>query len=113
MRQVISFWADTEKDADLLAWLDGQINKSAAIRAALRAAMQLESDQTAVTEAVAAALASELAYLPDLVTRTVKDALAAYRLSPAQPAEVVDDEPAAAAANLDGLLDRLAGGALD
>ena len=32
-----SFSLDTERDADLLAWIDAQANASAAVRAALRA----------------------------------------------------------------------------
>jgi hypothetical protein len=33
----LSFSCDTEKDADVLAWRDGQDNFSAAVRAAIRA----------------------------------------------------------------------------
>ena len=36
-RQTITFVLDTERDRDILRWLEGQANKSAAIREAIRA----------------------------------------------------------------------------
>jgi len=36
-RQTITFVLDTERDRDILRWLQGQENKSAAIREAIRA----------------------------------------------------------------------------
>jgi hypothetical protein len=36
-RQTITFVLDTERDRDILRWLEGQNNKSAAIREAIRA----------------------------------------------------------------------------
>jgi hypothetical protein len=115
-KQSIIFVVDDEKDADLLAWLEDKRNRSATIRNAIRVVMEAEAGNgqtTAITEAVSEALAGEMACLPDLVARTVKDALASYRLAPAQQETLEGEEPAAAAANLDGLLDRLANGALD
>jgi hypothetical protein len=36
-RQTITFVLDTERDRDIVRWLEGQANKSAAIREAIRA----------------------------------------------------------------------------
>lgn len=36
-RQTITFVIDTERDRDILRWLEGKTNKSAAIREAIRA----------------------------------------------------------------------------
>ena len=38
-RQTITFVLDTERDRDILRWLQGQENKSAAIREAIRACL--------------------------------------------------------------------------
>lgn len=40
------FSLDTEKDADIIAWLDGQENVSEAVRKAIRAAMLVYSGPT-------------------------------------------------------------------
>ena len=103
------------RDDDIAAWYEAQEDKSEAVRNAIRAAMEAESGDgrmAAITEAVSEALADELARLPGMVAQTVKDALASYQLTPTT--EVPEgNEPAAAAANLDGLLERLGNGALD
>ena len=39
-RQTITFVLDTERDRDILRWLDRQDNKSAAIRGAIRANLE-------------------------------------------------------------------------
>lgn len=116
-KQPIIFVLDDQRDADLLAWLEGKHNRSETIRNALRAAMKAETDggqAAAIAEAVGTALAAELARLPDLVERTIREVLASYRLMPLMQTGMTEDrEPAAAAANLDSLLERLTNGALD
>lgn len=115
MRDAVIFTVDSERDADLLAWLKSKPNRSAVIRDALRRAMEAETDgdpARVVTEAVNAALADTLARLPSLVANAVRDALASYSLTPAREAPEWK-EPPTAAANLDGLLERLNSGALD
>ena len=103
------------RDDDIVAWYEAQEDKSEAVRNAIRAAMEAESGDgrmAAITEAVSETLADELARLPGMVAQTVKDALANYQFAPrAETSE--GDEPATAAANLDGLLERLGNGALD
>lgn len=42
-RQTITFVLDTKRDRDVLRWLQGQENKSAAIRAAIRACLEHEA----------------------------------------------------------------------
>lgn len=117
-KQPVVFVLDDQRDADLLAWLEGKRNRSETIRNALRAAMKAETDggqAAAIAEAVGTALAVELARLPELVERTIREVLASYRLMPLAQPEVSseDREPPGAAANLDSLLERLANGALD
>ena len=48
---------DTNRDADLIAWLDEQPNRSAAVRSALRAQI---TQQDPVLETIRAAIRSEL-----------------------------------------------------
>ena len=47
-RQAITFVADTDRDRDILRWLEDQDNKSAAIREAIRAQLSNELDITLV-----------------------------------------------------------------
>lgn len=94
MAAVINFSVDREADQDIIAWLDRQPNKSAAIRAAIRAYM---ADQEGPT------LADILAEIRSLPSR-----LSVVRVASQPSADEEDrEEPAAAAANLDELLDRL------
>ena len=107
-RRAVTFVVDDEKDVDLLDWLARQANKSAALREAIRAAMRLQNgdSQEAV---VRAAVAGELARLPDVVASAVREALAGYRL----PSAEVEREPGAEdpelAARLDAQLDEFFG----
>ena len=55
---------DTDRDADLLTWLDGQANRSAAIRSALRAQLtEQDPDLETIRAAVRIELTSALARL--------------------------------------------------
>ena len=47
-KQAITFVVDSDRDRDILLWLDGQANKSAAIREAIRA--HLERGTVTLTE---------------------------------------------------------------
>lgn len=93
---VANFSMDSEKDRDIIRWLDAKTNRSAAIRAAIR-------DHMTKTEGV-----------------TLADVLAEVRALPSKLSVVAVDsgpvlegeEPETAAANLDGLLDRLGNGDL-
>ena len=64
-KQTVSFWLDKEKDEDIIAWLEGQRNRSKAIRDALRAAIAPPPalDISAVRAVVEAALDEKLASL--------------------------------------------------
>lgn len=93
---------DEERDADLLAWLDGQANQSAAIRAALRAYIRLnngEGREATVREAVEAVLPD----LRETVAAAVREVLANYRIPVA--AEYNGDEDPELAARLDAQLE--------
>jgi len=88
------------RDDDITAWCDAQGDKATAVRAAIRAVMRLQNGDT--QEAIVKeAVARELARLPDVVAATVREALAAYRLAPAE----VEREPGAEDPELAGRLD--------
>jgi hypothetical protein len=89
---------DGDADRDILAWLESHRNQSAAVREAIRYYMARED--AGVT------LADVLAEIRSLPSRLQVVAVA----SDEAPG---GEEPAAAAANLDTLLDRLAGGAIE
>jgi len=91
-------------DDDIAAWYEAQQDKSGAVREAIRSYIRMqngESQETAIREAVAIATAN----LPIVVAEAVKEALAAYRLSPMQERQVVGDEDPELAARLDSQLD--------
>ncbi|MDW8069088.1 MAG: hypothetical protein RML46_09260 [Anaerolineae bacterium] len=93
---------DEERDADLLAWLDGQANQSAAVRAALRAYIRLnngEGREATVKEVVEAVLL----VLRETVAAAMMEALANYRIPVA--AEYDGDEDPELAARLDAQLE--------
>jgi cell pole-organizing protein PopZ len=98
MATVINFSLDSDADKDILRWLEGQSNRSAAIRTAIRAY---------TTRAEGPTLADVLAEIRALPSRLSVTAVHG------EPIADVGEEPAAAAANLDGLLDRLGNGDLD
>jgi len=94
-RTFASFSLDIEADRDILRWLDRQDNRSAAIREALREHL----DRNSVT-------------LDDVYRAIMKlerkiEAGVAIVADGASLAEDDWDEPAEAARNLDGLLNRL------
>jgi cell pole-organizing protein PopZ len=95
MSTVVNFSLDPDADRDIVRWLDSQANKSAAIRAAIRAHMAKEQGVT---------LADVLAEIRALPSRMRVVAPGADQVEAA-----AGEEPIAAAANLDGLLDRLDG----
>ena len=93
MAIVFNFSLDPEADKDIVQWLDEQPNRSAAIREAVRG-------HIAKTEGLTLAdVLAEIRALPGrLRVVTAQDG----------PATAwIEDEPETAAANLDGLLDRL------
>jgi cell pole-organizing protein PopZ len=94
---IANFSLDSEKDKDIIRWLDAQSNRSAAIRAAIR-------DHIARSEGVT--LADVLAEVRALPSRLSAVAVTAEAITPGE------EEPQAAAANLDGLLNRLGNGDL-
>lgn len=92
MHITLNFSVDTEKDADIIAWAARQTNFSAAMRDAIRAWIKAESGVT---------LDDLLAEIRALRGRLV--------VASAETSAGVDSgEPGEAAANVDGLLDRLA-----
>ena len=92
------------KDDDIAAWHRAQDDKSAAVRDAIRAAMRLQNGDT--QEAIVKeAVALELARLPDVVASAVREALAAYRLAPAEADREPGAEDPELAARLDAQLD--------
>lgn len=98
MAVFVNISLDPENDRDILDWLDGQQNRSAAVREAIRAHM-------AETEGVTlAAVLAEVRALPSRLS------VVAVNAQP-EPAEE-GEEPEAAAANINGLLDRLGNGDL-
>jgi sulfur carrier protein ThiS len=98
MAVIVNFSLDPDKDKDLLKWLGRQTNRSAAIRSALRSYM-------AETEGVT--LADVLAEVRALPSRM---SVVAVNSEPEPVGE--GEEPEEAAANLNGLLDRLGNGDL-
>lgn len=91
-------------DDDLRNWYESQGDKSGTVREAIRSYIRMqngESQETAIREAVATATAN----LPFIVAEAVKEALAAYRLSPTQERQAVGDEDPELAARLDGQAD--------
>lgn len=96
-------------DEDITTWYEAQEDKSAAVREAIRAYIRLQNGQgqeIAIREAVALAIA----HLPGIVAEAVRDALAAYRLSPAQGVQPSGEEDPELAARLDAQLDDFFGG---
>lgn len=95
---IANFSLDSGKDKDIIRWLDGQSNRSAAIRAAIRTHIAAKEGVT---------LAEVLAEIKGLPAR--------FSMVASTPDEPLTEgeEPQAAAANLDGLLDRLGNGDLD
>ncbi len=103
MRQQTIVVMDDERDADILAWLSGQANKSAAVREAIRARIRLgQSGQDAI---IRQAVAQGLAQLPDVVAAAIQSALAEYRLAPAAASSGAEVEDPELAASLDEQLD--------
>jgi hypothetical protein len=102
MAQVVNFSLNPSADRDIIRWLDEQPNRSAAIRAAIRAYMAKEKGVT---------LADVLVKLHEMTgeIRTLKVAGTQPEAEEAPEGE----EPAAAAANVDSLLDRLDSGDWD
>jgi len=94
---IANFSLDSEKDKDIIRWLDGQSNRSAAIRAAIRTHIAAKEGVT---------LAEVLAEIRSLPSRFSM----VTTISTEPQAE--GEEPQAAAANLNGLLDRLGNGDL-
>jgi len=77
-------------------WYDGLGDKSQAVRDALRAGIRVQNGAT--QEAIVkAAVARELARLPDIVAAAVREALAAYRFGSAQEPEPGAEDPELAA----------------
>jgi len=99
MTRVINFSVDGKTDKDILAWLDEQPNKSLAIREAIRAYMAKQEGPTLVD------ILAEVRSLPSRLSLVAQ-------VPGAAPDDEVGEEPEAAAANLDGLLDRLEDGEL-
>lgn len=95
MAVIVNISLDPEADRDILRWLGKQSNRSAAVRDAIRAYMAKETGVT---------LADVLAEVRALPSRLSMVAVA--------PEPEVGEEPEAAAAHLDGLLDRLGNGDL-
>jgi Arc/MetJ-type ribon-helix-helix transcriptional regulator len=93
-----------QDDEDIKAWYGEQSDKSTAVREAIRAYIQIqsgESQEAAIREAVAQAMA----HLPALVAEAVREALAAYRLSPVQEQPSYGEEDPEQAARLEAQLD--------
>jgi hypothetical protein len=95
---VKNFSLDGNADKDILRWLEGQPNQSAAIREALRYFMLREGGVS---------LADVMAEIRALPSRLRLVAVSSDQV------EISGEEPAAAAANLDDLLSRLDTGALE
>lgn len=90
-------------DDDLKVWYESQGDKSGMVREALRAYIRLQngkSQAAIIREAVAQATGQ----LPTIVAEAVREALAAYQLSPAQEPVVMGEENPELAARLDAQL---------
>jgi hypothetical protein len=94
---IVNISLDPEADKDIMRWLGKQSNKSAAVREAIRCYMTKEEGIT---------LADVLAEVRALPSRL---SVVAVNAEPTTPE---GEEPEAAAANLNGLLDRLGNGDL-
>jgi hypothetical protein len=94
---IANFSLDSEKDKDIIRWLDGQSNRSAAIRAAIRTHVAAREGVTLVE------VLAEIRSLPSK--------LSVVAAIPSEPL-AEGEEPQVAAANLNGLLDRLGNGDL-
>lgn len=92
MAVIVNISLDPEHDKDIMRWLGGQPNRSAAVREAIRAYMAKEQGVT---------LEDVLAEVQALPSR-----LSGMTISNSEPI-TEGKEPEAAAANLNGLLDRL------
>lgn len=97
MAEIVNISLSPEHDKDILRWLGSQPNKSAAVRDAIRYYMAKEEGVT---------LADVLAELRALPSRLQVMAINSG------PVLEIGEEPQAAAANLNGLLDRLGDGDL-
>lgn len=98
MAVFVNISLDPDKDHDILDWLDGQPNRSAAVREAIRSYIAKEEGIT---------LADVLAEVRALPSRLSVVAVS----SEPEPIEG-EEEPEAAAVNLNGLLNRLGNGDL-
>lgn len=97
MAVIVNISLDPEHDRDIMRWLGRQSNKSAAVREAIRSYMAKEEGVT---------LADVLAEIRALPSR-----FSVVAASP-EPTTLEGEEPQAAAANINGLLDRLGNGDL-
>lgn len=97
MAVIVNISLDEKHDKDILQWLGQQSNRSAAVREAIRSHISRESGVT---------LADVLAEIRALPSRFSVVAMDQELITPS------DEEPEAAAANLDGLLNRLGNGDL-
>lgn len=91
-------------DDDVMAWYEAQGDKSQAVREAIRMVIRLQngdSQEALVKDTVA----HELARLPEIIATVVRDALAAYRLAPAESALAPGQEDPELAARLNEQLD--------
>ena len=93
-------------DSDIEAWYEAQGDKTQAVKDAIRMAMRLQNgdSQEAV---VKAAVAQELARLPEVIAGAVREALSSYRLlgGPAEPIREPGQEDPELAARLNDQLD--------
>jgi len=92
-------------DGDIEAWYEAQADKTQAVKDAIRMAMRLQNgdSQEAV---VKAAVAQELARLPEVIAGAVREALSSYRLAgPAEPIREPGQEDPELAARLNEQLD--------
>lgn len=97
MAVIVNISLDPEHDKDIMRWLGSQPNRSAAVREAIRSYMAKEQGVT---------LADVLAEV-----RALPSKLSVVAVSNSEPV-ATGDEPAEAAANLNGLLERLGNGDL-
>jgi hypothetical protein len=91
-------------DGDIEAWYEAQADKTQAVKDAIRMAMRLQNGDSQEV-VIKAAVAQELARLPGVVAAAVSEALAAYRLAPAEVAREPGQEDPELAARLNEQLD--------
>lgn len=105
-RVTITFLLDSERDADILAWLEDQASKSAALRAAARAYIRLSNGEG--QEATArSAVETVLPALRETVMAAVREVLENYRIPVV--AECNGEENPELAARLDAQLEEFFG----